>query len=350
MRGYYDASAGLIAGRAYGTEGSGIRAATGAEFDNPDAFILTDGSGANRFPLRAATDEEDVARPLTRTEVAAILEEAFIIMSRARAQIRRPLDSRAQVSISVVDTHGEVLGLVRAPDAPIFGIDVSLQKARTAAFFSGARAGAMLNANPDPDVAMFVPAARTFFGDQSALTGQFAFSDRANGNLSRPLFPDGELGRPPGPFSRPIAEFNPFSTGLQSALVEKNIRDHAAFVLGGGADTPMRCTQTPDVAPGQNPLQNGIQIFPGSVPIYRGNQLVGGIGVSGDGIDQDDMVSFLGLHFGGLRAGGIGNADRAIRADRIVVNLGDARVRLRYVNCPFAPFLDTDAQNVCQGK
>ena len=151
-------------------------------------------------------------------------------------------------------------------------------------------------------------------------------------------------------FSRPIAEFNPFSTGLQSALVEKNIRDHAAFVLGGGADTPMRCTQTPDVAPGQNPLQNGIQIFPGSVPIYRGNQLVGGIGVSGDGIDQDDMVSFLGLHFGGLRAGGIGNADRAIRADRIVVNLGDARVRLRYVNCPFAPFLDTDAQNVCQGK
>jgi hypothetical protein len=24
-------------------------------------------------------------------------------------------------------------------------------------------------------------------------------------------------------------------------------------------------------------------------------------------------------------------------------------VRLRYVNCPFAPFLDTAAQNVCEG-
>src|SRR3546814_1958464 len=86
------------------------------------------------------------------------------------------------------------------------------------------------------------------------------------------------------------------------------------------------------------------------MPIYRGSQLVGGIGVSGDGIDQDDMISFLGLHEGGLRAGGIGNADPAIRADQIEVDLGNALVRLRYVNCPFAPFLDTSAQNVCQGK
>src|SRR3546814_8037234 len=176
---------------------------------------------------------------------------------------------------------------------------------------------------------MYVAAARTFLGDSSALTGQFAFSDRANGNLSRPYFPDGELGRPPGPFSRPVAEFNPFSTGLQSALVEKNIRDHAAFILGAGADTPRRCTQTPDVAPGQNPLENGVQIFPGSMPIYRGSQLVGGIGVSGDGIDQDDMISFLGLHEGGLRAGGIGNAAPALRADQIEVDLGNALVRLR---------------------
>src|SRR3546814_9313676 len=68
-----------------------------------------------------------------------------------------------------------------------------------------------------------------------------------------------------------------------------------------------------------NRLQNGIQIFPGSVPIYRGDRLVGGIGVSGDGIDQDDMISFLGLHNAGARVGGIGNAPPAIRADRIVV-------------------------------
>lgn len=348
VRGYYDASGGVLAGRPYGTEASGIRPASPAEFGNRDAFVLSDGAGQGRFPIRAATD--GVAQPLSRAEVTALLEEAFGIMSRARAQIRRPLDSRAQVSISVVDTHGAVLGLVRSPDAPIFGIDVSLQKARTAAFFSSARAAQSLQGNPDPDVAGFVQAARTFLGDATALTGKTAFSDRANGNISRPYFPDGELGRPPGPFSRPIAEFNPFSTGLQSALVQKNIRDHAAFVLGAAADTPTRCTATPDVAAGQNPLQNGIQIFPGSVPIFRGSQLVGGIGVSGDGIDQDDMISFLGLHNAGLRVGSIGNAAPAIRADQIEVPVESQRVRLRWVNCPFAPFLGSSDQNVCQGK
>ncbi len=44
------------------------------------------------------------------------------------------------------------------------------------------------------------------------------------------------------------------------------------------------------------------------MPIYRGGTLVGGIGVSGDGIDQDDMISFLGLHNAGVRLGTIGNA------------------------------------------
>jgi len=31
------------------------------------------------------------------------------------------------------------------------------------------------------------------------------------------------------------------------------------------------------------------------------------------------------------------------------VNVGSARVRLRYISCPFAPFLDTNTQNVCEG-
>ena len=104
----------------------------------------------------------------------------------------------------------------------------------------------------------------------------------------------------------------------------------------------------PPAPTGQRRLANGMQIFPGGVPIYRGSQLVGAIGISGDGIDQDDMIGFLGLHNGGLRASGIGNAPPAMRADNLVVNVG-AGVRLRYVNCPFAPFLDTNAQNVCQG-
>lgn len=349
VTGYYTA-AGLIAGTTYGTEASGVRASTTAEFSNRDAFILTNGAGANRFPVRGGTDAGDVASPLTSGEAQSILEEAFTIMSRARAQIRQPLDSRAQVTISLVDTRGRVLGIVRSPDAPIFGIDVSLQKARTANFFSGTFAANDLLA-AGGEVPQFVSRTRTFLGDPAALGGAFGIANRSVGNLARPYFPDGELGQANGPLSRPIQQFNPFSTGLQSALVLGNLAQHLAFVTGAsGADTPRNCTGLPQIAGGNSRLANGIQIFPGAVPVYRGGQLVGGIGVSGDGIDQDDMISFLGLHNGAARAGGgLGNAPADRRADRILVQVGSRQVRLRYVNCPFAPFIDTAAQNVCEG-
>ncbi|MBI1403383.1 MAG: hypothetical protein GC147_09230 [Porphyrobacter sp.] len=348
VTGYY-AGAALLAGSAYGTEASGIRPAAASEFAIRDAFVLSNGAGANRFPIRGGTDAGDVASPITEAEARAILEEAFGVMSRARAQIRKPLDSRAQVTISLVDTRGRVLGIVRAPDAPIFGIDVSLQKARTANFFSAPFAAGELLAAPG-EVPEFVQRVRSFLGDPQALTGTFAFADRSGGNLSRPHFPDGEVAQPNGPLSRPIAQFNPFSTGLQSALVLGNLADHLGFVTGASAtDTPRACTGLPAVAAGNPRLANGIQIFPGSVPVFRGGQLVGGLGVSGDGIDQDDMISFLGLHNAGARVGGVGNAPKDIRADRIVVQLGSRQVRLRFVNCPFAPFLDDPAQNVCEG-
>ncbi|RAK68555.1 heme-binding protein [Phenylobacterium kunshanense] len=349
VTGYY-AGGGAQSGLAYGTEASGLRLATAAEFSNTSAMVLTNGSGQNRFPIRAGTDAADGHTPLSEAEVRAILEEAFTVMSRARAQIRRPLDSRAQVSITVVDSRGQILGIVRSPDAPVFGIDVSAQKARSATFFSGTFAAAELAADPSADVRGFVQKARDFFGDPAALTGKTAFGARTIGNLSRPYFPDGEVTRPNGPFSRPIGQWSPFSTGLQSALVLGALGQHLAFVTGASAtDTPQRCTALPEVAPGQNRLQNGIQIFPGGVPIYRGGRLVGGIGVSGDGIDQDDMVAFLGLYNGGNRVQTLSNAATAMRADQLVVGPAPA-VRLRYVGCPFAPFLDTSEQNVCQGK
>ncbi|MDP5103911.1 MAG: heme-binding protein, partial [Erythrobacter sp.] len=348
VNGYYS-GAGLLAGSAYGTEISGIRPSTTTEFAIRDAFVLSNGAGGNRFPVRGGTDAGDVAAPITAAEARVILEEAFTVMSRARGQIRRPLDSRAQVSISLVDTRGRVLGVVRSPDAPIFGIDVSLQKARTANFLSNRRAAADLLAS-NGEGPLFVNRVRVFLNDPSALNGAFAFADRSGGNLSRPYFPDGEVGTPNGPTSRPIDQFNPFSTGLQSALVVSNLARHVGFIDGTvPQDTPRRCTSLPVIAGQGSRLDNGTQIFPGSVPIYRNGELIGGIGVSGDGIDQDDMISFLGLHNAGVRAGGFGNAPADIRADRIVVQVGSRQVRLRYVNCPFAPFLDTAAQNVCEG-
>ncbi|MCD6044221.1 MAG: hypothetical protein K0R40_3824, partial [Burkholderiales bacterium] len=91
---------------------------------------------------------------------------------------------------------------------------------------------------------------------------------------------------------------------------------------------------------------NGIQIFPGGFPIYRGTTLVGAIGVSGDGVDQDDLVGFLGLANAGAALGtGIGNAPGAQRSSNITVPGG----QLRYAGCPVAPFLDSTTSDACGG-
>jgi hypothetical protein len=203
----------------------------------------------------------------------------------------------------------------------------------------------------------YLAAARSFMGDPNAFTGKYAFTDRAIGNLARPTFPDGSVGRPNGPFSVSAAQSNPFATGLQSALIVGNLAQHLQYVSGGvsggGGDTPQRCTTTPDVVSGQNRLQNGIQIFPGGVPIYRNGVLVGALGVSGDGIDQDDMISFLGVNNGGTTAGsaaGLGNAASGNRADQIVIGLSDgSTARLRYISCPQSPYIASSSQNVCEG-
>jgi hypothetical protein len=62
------------------------------------------------------------------------------------------------------------------------------------------------------------------------------------------------------------------------------------------------------------------------------------------------MISFLGTNNAAARLGGFGNADPAIRSDQIVVRASDQGVRLRWVGCPFAPFIGSTEQNVCQGK
>jgi uncharacterized protein GlcG (DUF336 family) len=330
----------VTAGHVYGTESSGIRPATAAEFNNIDAFILTNGSGANRYPARGGMDGAEVSSPLTQGEVTALLEEAFKIMSKTRAQIRKPLDSRAQVTISVVDTRGDTLGLVRSPDGALFGIDVSLQKARTASFLSSPYAAADLSKDkkdgkPAGEVPGYVSASESFLNDPHAFTGDYAFSVRGVGNIARPFFPDGQDGTKNGSLSLPIAVWTPFATGLQSALVVGTLGASQCTNLGGGT--------------GPNRLRNGLQIFAGGVPIYRGNTLVGGFGVSGDGIDQDDLISFLGLYNAGKRTGTINEAPGAIRDDEIVVHTDAGNTRLRYVNCPFAPFIDDPTQNVCEG-
>ncbi len=353
VRGYFGFPTPVIqAGTVYGTEASGLRLATAAEFSRTDAMVLSNGAGANRYPIRGGLDGGAVATPMSSIETRTILEEAFTVMARGRAQIRRPLNDQMEVTISVVDTLGNVLGIVRSPDAPVFGIDVSLQKARSVMFLSNPNAASDLLADPSPAVRAYVPATRSFLNNPTALTGETAWSDRAIGNIHRPYFPDGEVNPLAGSLSRDIFGFNPFSTGIQTAMTFKDIEDHLFFVFNiTPNDVKPYCTNIPQTGVNINRLANGMQIFPGAVPIYRGNTLVGAIGISGDGIDQDDMVSFLGLANASARlSGSVGNAPLDKRADRLLIAGPRGReVRPRYVNCPFNPFLDTDAQNVCQG-
>jgi uncharacterized protein GlcG (DUF336 family) len=247
------------------------------------------------------------ANALTAADVNTIISHAAQQANITRAAIRQPLGSNARVSIAVVDTTGKVLGFFRQLDAPVFGFDVSVQKARTAAFFSSATAGALLRG------AGFGSYVDRALADGLKLDGAVAFSDRAVGFLHRPFFPDGINDTPPGPFSTEISQWSVFNLGLELDLIKTNFQ--AAIV---GASVP--CTAI-------SSLPNGIQIFPGSVPLYKNGVLVGAIGISGDGVDQDDIIS---------AAGGNGFSPApAIRSDQIFVR----GVRLPFVKFPRSPNL-----------
>ena len=371
--GFYSAAS-VLPGTALTTAASGV-IADAQDFPGLDAFVLVDSAGAPRFRPKDGTDALAGNISIKAGEVRTVLQEGLKIANAARAQIRLPTNSQARVSLSVIDTNGEILGVVRTRDAPLFGTDVSLQKARATMFFSLGNAAAELSALPDArylnaqgaatgatiKFADYVGATRSFFNSPTFLTGQVAITPRAIGNIARPFFPDGIVGTPNGPLSKPFASWSPFTDGIQYDLVNNAIGGilgaylAALPVAGQTSSTPAQiqallngvvgvrtsgCTSNPR-------LKNGIQIFPGAVPIYRGDVLIGALGISGDGIDQDDMIAFLGVHNAGqILNNGLGNAPAARRAD----NLVPGNSRLRYVQCPQAPFLNSDAQNVCEGK
>lgn len=331
----------IIAGVNFGTVAAGVQA--DPSFSAQNGWQLTDAGGTNRYPARDSVNPATGAGGMLQSEVSELLHQGLSIANRARAQIRRPTGMSAQVSIVVVDNAGEILGLVRTPDAPLFGLDVAAQKARTAMFFSSANAASALNGRPDAgyvsgatsSIADYVSNARSFFADASLFTGAHAFTPRAIGLVHRPRFPDGVASSPNGPLSKAMSEWSPFNVGLQLDLVYNQL------VASLGGDLSVGCTGIPAV-------RNGLQIFPGGVPIYRNGVLIGAIGVSGDGVDQDDMVALLGLARTSSALGGsspISNAPVAMRADQLTPQ----GIRLRYAQCPQTPFNNSSEQNVCAG-
>jgi uncharacterized protein GlcG (DUF336 family) len=210
---------------------------------------------------------------LSADEITLITNQAVAIANQARAAIRLPLGSKTRMMIAVSDLQGNLLGVFRMADATIFSIDVSITKARNATFFtSTSRSPSDL---PGVPLGTAVTARTISFGAQ-------------------PLYPAGIDGTAPGPF---------FPLFLNDAAV------------------PCRQGSQPP-----NPNQSGIVFFPGSVPLYKNGQLVGGLGVSGDGVEQDDLVT---------AGGATGFAPlEEIRADQIILN----GARLPFLKFPRNPF------------
>ena len=210
---------------------------------------------------------------LTADDVTTIVNNAVTTANQTRAVIRLPAGQRARMVIAVADLDGTLLALNRMPDATIFSIDVAVSKARNMTYFNS------MSVNPN---------------DLPGVPNGTSVTNRTISFGAQPFYPPGIDGSNPGPFF-PLYQF----------------------------DTANACTQgSQPASPGK---QSGIVFFPGSVGLYKNGVLVGGLGVSGDGVEQDDYVT----------NGGAAGFEAAtnIRADQII----DQGVRLPYLKFPRNP-------------
>ena len=252
----------------------------------PAGFSAGPVAGAGSYLVAAAASqgqppEGDLIAPtagplggLGASDVSQILNNAEATANTTRAAIRLPPGSKTRMVIAVADLDGTTIGLRRMPDSTVFSIDVAVTKARNMVYFNGAgRTASDLNGVP--------------MGT--------AVTNRTISFGAQPLYPPGIDGSGPGPFFNlyTMDLANPCTQGFQSGAANSN--------------------------------KSGIVFFPGSAGLYRNGTLIGGLGVSGDGVDQDDYVT------NGGTAGF--EAPTNIRADQIM----DQNVRLPYFKFPRNP-------------
>jgi uncharacterized protein GlcG (DUF336 family) len=187
---------------------------------------------------------------LTAMEVSNIIAAAANRARTTRAGIRLPRGQAAQVFITVVNNPNSngvppvVLGtFCTSSNTTRFSWDVAVQKARTAVFFSATNR---------------------------------AYSTRTVGFLAQNMYPPGISGTQPGIF---FGLQERFSIITPTSIQATNPVNGAVFMTSTNADPN---------------LPNGITIFPGGFPLYRNGVLIGAVGVSGDGVDQDDLISASG--------------------------------------------------------
>ncbi len=188
------------------------------------------------------------------------------------------------------------------PDATVFSIDVAVAKSRNTVYYASAALQTFDRVHVNDPTGPCLP------------TG-IAFSNRTFRFLAEPRYPAGVDGSLPGAFSILREDWvnpnNAYNKGAPAPISDiQTVLGYDAFHPGTNFHDP------------NNPLnQNGVVFFPGSTPLYLSSILVGGFGVSGDGVDQDDVVTFFG------QAGYA--APNAIRADQFFV---------RGVRLPFQKF------------
>jgi uncharacterized protein GlcG (DUF336 family) len=242
---------------------------------------------------------------LTLNEVRQIVDQAVAQAQATRAQVRLPFGQRASFIIAITDQVGDILAEFRNVDSLFDAVDVVPAKARNAYYFSTREGYEVLrgfvNAAPYDDY--------TWEPEPPAGRG-WALTSRTLSFGGQPLFPPGidqERTATPGPW-------------------------FDLFVY----DTLNPCTEGPGPSRGGNRAflnQNGITWFPGSAPLFKGGQLVGGIGVSGDGVEQNDLVTAAG-------AKGF-EPPVELRVDNSVIRTGSGEfVRLPYLKFPRNPDLE----------
>lgn len=219
-------------------------------------------------PVNAAPGQGDLAA----ADVINLVDRSIFQANLTRAAIRLPLSSTAKMVAAVSDKAGNLLGLYRMIDATFFSLDVAVAKSRNTSYYN----------NPtELQPADQVP----------GIPAGVAFTNRTFRYLTLPYFPEGINIYPPGPFSilnSPNTLFNGRNDGPPLPASDyKNVQAFAAF------NPSANFHDSTDFA-----NQNGVIFFPGSQALYRNlpdpnsSVLIGGFGISGDGVDQDDVVTY----------------------------------------------------------
>ena len=243
------------------------------------AFPITAGSPPPTEVMEAGVPGEWRVSPvdstvsnLTAADVVKMVDQSLNQEKITRAAIRLPVGIPARMQVGVTDIAGNVLGLFRTNDATMFSMDIVIQKGRTVTSFS----------NPNDPSGLGKRLRDNLGISESA---PLAVTSRTIEFLAQPFYPPGITGTTPGPlFCDDFATTAPFPPAKAS------LKAAAALPYCLQQQLYFRCIQLPDCLPNGN----GITLFPGSTPLYKAGVLVGGLGISGDGVDQDDFVTNAG--------------------------------------------------------